>query len=700
MSTKDKNNLELHLYRRLLALFRRKRVQGLSFTRLSRELGFRAKDKHRLKKILQQLEREKVLIRLKRRYFLNPRVRLVKGRFTTSGKGYGFLIQAEKAGADVFIPERFAQGVVEGDVVEAIAWVKGPRGRAEGKILGIVQRKRSRLIGEYQERAGQGFILPFDMVSEEPLPVQPGKGGKPKEGMIIAVDRDSLRIREVFGFPDDPGVDRKVVIERYSLRTSFPRRVREEAEKLPASIPSAEYKKRRDLRHWVTVTIDGAQARDFDDAVSLIKDKGDYLLGVHIADVSYYVTPGSALDREAYERSTSVYFSEATLPMLPERLSNFLCSLRPQEDKLTMTVLLRIDPEGRIKEADFFPSLIRTAARLTYDSVYKIFQGDRREREKYQALVPTLLEMRRCARLLRRLRVAEGSLDFDLIEPELVYQEGEPISVMGFETNEAHHLIEDFMLAANEAVATFLTLKKYPLLYRVHPRPSVESLERLKKILAHLNISLPPAKRIRSQDLQRILDEIKGRPEEKFVQVQILRSLKLAVYSDQNVGHFGLGKELYTHFTSPIRRYPDLVVHRILKRALAKQPPLPWPLPEIGDHCSERERRAEEAERDLLRWRIYRLLKEKLGEEMLGMVVDITPEGLVVELQDYFVDGFLPYEEIPEPVRIRWKEKAVIRRRGGPVYELGDIIKVVIALVDPFRQKMRLALSVKKRRPR
>ncbi|MCD6192063.1 MAG: RNB domain-containing ribonuclease, partial [Candidatus Aminicenantes bacterium] len=183
-------------------------------------------------------------------------------------------------------------------------------------------------------------------------------------------------------------------------------------------------------------------------------------------------------------------------------------------------------------------------------------------------------------------------------------------------------------------------------------------------------------------------------------QVQILRSLKLAVYSDQNVGHFGLGKELYTHFTSPIRRYPDLVVHRILKRALAKQPPLPWTLPEIGDHCSERERRAEEAERDLLRWRIYRLLKEKLGEEMLGMVVDITPEGLVVELQDYFVDGFLPYEEIPEPVRIRWKEKAVIRRRGGPVYELGDIIKVVIALVDPFRQKMRLALPVKKRRPR
>lgn len=698
MSPSATKNTELQFYRRLLALFSKKRSQGVSFTRLSRELGLKARDKHFLRKLLQQLEREKVLMRLNRRYFLNPRVRLVQGRFTTSGKGYGFVIPIDKKRGDVFIPARFAQQVVEGDVVEALVWAKGAQGRAEGMILGVVKKKRPRLTGEFQVRGGQPFILPFDVASEEPLPIVIGKGEQPQEGMLITVDRESRQLKEIFGFPDDPGVDRRVVIERYNLRTSFPRPVLEEAKRIPSSIPSSEFKKRRDLRHWMSVTIDGETARDFDDAVSLKKDRNDYLLGVHIADVSYYVSSGSALDQEAFERGTSVYFSEEVLPMLPERLSNFLCSLRPQEDKLTLSVVLRINPQGQIKEADFFPSLIRTAARLTYNSVYKIFQGDRKEIEKYKELVPMLMEMRQCARLLRKERLAKGSLDFDLIEPELIYREGSLVGVIGFETNEAHHLIEDFMLAANEAVATYLTQKKYPLLYRVHPRPSVESMERLKKILAHLNISLPPAKRIRSQDLQRVLDEVKGRPEEKFVQVQILRSLKLAVYSVDNVGHFGLAKELYTHFTSPIRRYPDLVVHRLLKRALAHQPPPSLSLPEIADHCSERERRAEEAERDLLRWRIYRLLKEKLGEEIEGMIVDVTPDGLIVELNDYFVDGFLPYEEIPEPVRIRWKEKAVIRRRGGPVYELGDIIRVVIALVDPFRQKMVLALPRSYRR--
>jgi len=698
MTSIPKKKPDLHFYRRLLSVFNQNRGQGVSLTRLSRELGLGSKDRPYLRQVLLQLEREKVIMRLKRRYFLNPRVRVVQGRFTTSSKGYGFVIPKNKKRSDVFIPARFAQGIVEGDVVEAMVWRRGSRGRPEGKILGIVERKRSRLIGEFQLRGGQPFIQPVDMVVKEPWPIKVSRGEKPQEGMLITVDRETRELQEIFGFPDDPGVDRRVIIERYSLRTSFPRSVRAEVAKIPAAVPSAELKKRRDLRHWMTVTIDGETARDFDDAVSLKRDKHDYLLGVHIADVSYYVPLGSELDKEAYQRGTSVYFSEEVLPMLPERLSNWLCSLRPQEDKLTMSVILRIDSQGRIKEADFFPSIIRTAARLTYNSVYKIFQGDPEETQKYKTLRPMLMDMRQCARLLRKARLAEGSLDFDLIEPELIYGQGGPVAVIGFETNEAHHLIEDFMLAANEAVATFLTQKKYPLLYRIHPSPSVESMDKLKKILAHLNISLPPAKRIRSQDLQRVLEEVKGRPEEKFVQVQILRSLKLAVYSEQNRGHFGLAKDLYTHFTSPIRRYPDLVVHRLLKRALAHQPPLPLPLSEIADHCSEKERRAEEAERDLLRWRIFRLLKDKLGEEIEGMIVDITPDGLIVELNEYFVDGFLPYEEIPHPVRVRWKEKAVLRRQGSPVYELGDIIKVVIALVDPFRQKMVLALPLKEKK--
>ncbi len=682
----------------LLSLLRKYSRQGMSFSQVFKALGWKSSKRNLLRNLLRKLEKEGIIINLKRRYFINPQMELLRGRFSSSGKGYGFLIVRGREGRDVFIPARYTKGAFDGDVVDAVVRIKGRKGRPEGKIIEIVQKSSSRLVGKYREVMGQGFLVPFVSASPEEVPVSSGKGLSPKQGEIISVDRDSLQIADVFGFPDEPGVDLKVVIQRFGLPSKFPSEVSQETEKIPLTVPSSEISKRKDFRNWLTVTIDGEKAQDFDDAVSIRPLKnGGFILGIHIADVSYYVRPGTSLDKEALNRGTSVYFSDWTIPMLPEKLSNNLCSLRPREDKLTLSILLEIDAGGQVIKADFHPSVIRTAERLTYTSVFKIFKGDRQEKEKYSPLVSDLLLMKDCACLLRQRRVEQGSLDFDLIEPELVYREGKLQAVAAFEVNEAHRLIEEFMVAANEAVAHFLFQKKYPFLYRIHPNPSLESLERLKRILAHFNLSLPPSKRIRSKDLQQVLGKVKNRPEEKFIQVQLLRSLKLAMYSDRNTGHYGLGKEFYAHFTSPIRRYPDLTVHRVLRKALLGRPEADRSLSELGFHCSERERNADEAEKNLLRWRIYRLLREKMGDEVEGMIVDINFDGLAVELKDYFVEGQVDFADLPENFPRRQKER-LFARKYNRSYELGDLVRVIIASVDPFLQRMTLVMSQAKRR--
>jgi len=405
------------------------------------------------------------------------------------------------------------------------------------------------------------------------------------------------------------------------------------------------------------------------------------------------VMPDTLLDKEAFERGTSVYFPDVTLPMLPERLSNDICSLRPREERLTFSVLLEIDGKGRVLKAEFLPSLIQTAERMTYDSVYKIFEGDEEEKRKFSHLVPDLLIMRQLALLLRRKREKEGSLDFDLHEPELVYKEGSLHSVVPFMRNEAHQVIEEFMVAANEAVASFLSQNNIPLIYRVHPPPAIKDLERLRKILAHFGISLPRSKKINSRDLQQALRGVEGKSGEKIINLQVLKSLKLAVYSEDNQGHFGLAKNEYTHFTSPIRRYPDLVAHRILKRTIAQEKVKPSFLSSMALHCSGQERKAEGAEKELLEWRIFRFLKGKLGDELDGTIVDITGAGLVVELEDFFVDGIVFFNDLNGDYYFKRSEKTLVGRRSGRRFELGDRLKVLLASVDPILRRITLSLS-------
>jgi ribonuclease R len=677
----------------ILALLQKKK-EGLSFRMLAMELHLSGREKQILKKRLKRLEGLGLIVSLKRRYLFPARAKLVRGKFISSLRGYGFVSSEGGLAEDIFIPGRFAGGALNGDVVEVLCQEKGKKGKPEGRIVRVVRRAKERIVGFYRERFGQPFFLPIDSPTKEEIPLTLEKRLSPRPGMIVAVDRSKRRLIEVLGMPDEPGVDTKVVIERYGLASSFSEEALGEAESFSSEIIPEDKKARKDYRRWLTVTIDGQSAQDFDDAVSIKKlAGGHFLLGVHIADVSHYVRPGSLLDAEAFARGTSVYFPDLTLPMLPERLSNNLCSLRPREERLAFSVLLEIDEKGETRRTEFHPSLIQTVERMTYDSVYRIFEEDTDERRRFSRLVPDLLLMRGLARLLRKKREMRGSLDFDLLEPELIYREGHIQSILPFERNEAHQLIEEFMVAANEAVASFLHRQHVPFLYRVHPPPALKDLESLREMLAYFGLSLPLAKRMSSKDLQQALNKVKGKPEEKFVSLQVLKSMRLAVYSEENQGHYGLAKEFYTHFTSPIRRYPDLAVHRTLKRALKRKRVDASALPGAALHCSQQERKADEAEKELMEWRIYRFLKGKLGEEFEGIIVDINRAGLVVEFDNYFVDGIVPYADLGGDYYFKKSEKTLVGRRSGRRFELGERLRVVLVSVDPILRRMGLTLK-------
>jgi ribonuclease R len=456
---------------------------------------------------------------------------------------------------------------------------------------------------------------------------------------------------------------------------------------------AAAFPGRVDYRGWATITIDGDTAQDFDDAVSIRRrEGGGWRLGVHIADVSHYVRPGTALEAEAFARATSVYFPGLTLPMLPERLSNDLCSLRPRVDRLTVSAVMDFDEAGEMVGSEFHPSIIRTVERMTYTSVFKILENDTAERATFAGIVPDLLQMAELAGVLRRRRLAGGSLDFDLVEAELVYQEGKVASVAAFTPNAAHKLIEEFMVSANVAVAERMDRRRVPSLYRVHEEPAEEDLARLRETLAYFHILLPAAGRITSRDLQAAIRAAEGTPLEKFINIQILRSLRLAEYAVENSGHYGLALKDYTHFTSPIRRYPDLVVHRGLKASLAGGHAQIPELETAARHSSAQERKAASAEKDLIEWRIYRFLKERLGDELSGIVVDISRGGLIVELDQYFVSGLLSFDDLGGEYYARRAPQALTGKRSGKKFELGQPLQVQIASVDPILRRMSLVL--------
>ncbi len=685
---------------RLTRLLRGSR-HGLTFREIFVGLELPAKKRGALQKSLREMVAKGTVWKVRNRFFWPSGAKLVQGRFSSAFGGFGFVTPQDSAGRDIFIPARSTSAARQGDLVQVQLADRGRTDKPEGRVIRVVKRLQERILGVYLEKEGKPSLLPLDSLGGQEIPLKPSAAFSPAAGMIVAAGRDSAQVEEVFGFPDDPGVDARVVIRKYGLPWAFPADALAEAESLSGDLTTDERRGRADFRDWPTVTIDGEDAQDFDDAVSIRRLDGDrYLLGVHIADVSFYVRPDSALDREAMERATSVYFPGQTLPMLPERLSNGLCSLRPREEKRTVSALLEVNARGEVLAAEFKPSLIRTVQRLTYTSVFNILNDDPEEKKKYGSIVPELRTMGDLARAMRRRRREEGSLDFDLPQPELVYEEGQLQGVALTVQNEAHRLIEDFMIAANEAVASFLEKEGEASIYRIHPPPDPADLEKLRETLLALGLFLPKPPKVTSHDLQRVSEEAAGRPEEKLVSRELLRAMRLAVYAEENQGHFGLARRTYTHFTSPIRRYPDLIVHRRLKDVLAGRKVKPQGLAALALHSSTRERSAASAEKDLMEWRIFRLLHSQLGEELQGTVVEINKAGLLLLLDNYFVEGLLAFADLGTDYFRLKSPGTVVGRRTGRMFRLGDRLAVTIASVNPLERRMSLVLSRAKAKER
>ena len=625
-------------------------------------------------------------------YGTAEKMNLITGEFQGHRDGYGFILPDTSGEGDIFIPRRKTMGAMSGDRV--VARVESLIKR-DGSIIKILVRARKKIIGKLCHEKGSYYVepkgknLPFDVL------VSPGNTNGAKSGNLVLVELISYptptrppegKVLKVLPDADNPGVEIEMIIEEHSLPRRFPPTVLKEAKGFSKSIRPGN---RVDCRGLKTVTIDGEDAKDFDDAISIKKIKDGFILYVHIADVSHYVTWESGIDIEARRRGTSVYFPGQVIPMLPETLSNDLCSLLPRTDRFAFTVEMHVSTDGNIMKKDFYPSVINSNERLTYTAVGRILvDNDPVESERYGYLMEDLQTMAELYEIMKRSRVRRGSLDFDLPEPYIILDlQGSPEAIMKTERNMSHMIIEEFMIAANEAVSSYIEGLKIPSLYRVHEDPDNSKLEELRPILKTFGLQ---SRGSGVSAFRSILNKIKGRAEGPMLNILLLRSLKQAKYSTENIGHFGLASKSYTHFTSPIRRYPDLVVHRVLKDIVSgkgitdkNRSYLQGVLPEIAAHSSTTERTADEAEREIVRAMRTWFMKDKVGNEYEGIVTSINSRGLRVQLKEIFVEGFLRVSSMTDDYyRFDEDRFRLIGRKRKKSFTMGDEIKVRIDSVD------------------
>ncbi len=703
----------------ILALFKQ-RDEAIHFTSLLRDFGGRHV-KRELKNMLEDMADDGELVRLKgNSYALPGKVKTTRGRISVHRDGYGF-VTPEGGGEDIFIPSKLLKSALHGDLVEASSSPSRMGGaKLDGRVLAVIERATSKIVGRYEETRRGAIVIPEDQRLNLVVTI-PAKGrGKAEDGHQVVAELTSYplggrpaegKIIEVLGWPDDPEVEVQSVIRRFDLPHIFGPDVLAEAENIADTVSPADLKGRVDLRPMPTVTIDGETARDFDDAVSLRREGDHFRLWVSIADVSHYVIKDSPLDREAYLRGTSVYFPDRCIPMLPERLSNGICSLNPHVDRLTMTAEMLFDRTGTMLESSFYPSVIKSAARLTYTIVKQIIVDDDRElADKYRPVSPMLLEMKELALILMAMRKKRGSIDFDLPEPEIIIGlTGQTEGIIRAERNLAHQLIEEFMLAANEAVARFITSRDIPFLYRVHENPDPAKLQTFQEFVFGFGYEFKLVEeKVKPSELQRLLAQADGRPEERMINYALLRCMKQARYAADNVGHFGLASDCYCHFTSPIRRYPDLVVHRILRAALAvtaegkqkdkrasRQLAIATErLGEVAEHTSKRERVAMEAERDVVEMKKLQYMQKHVGDEFDGYISGVTAFGLFVELEELFVEGLVHISTLSDDLYTHAeKQHSLIGRRTGTVYRIGDKARITVASVSPATRRIEFVLA-------
>ncbi len=691
---------------------------AIHFAGILRQFGGRHV-KHELKRMLDDMADDNELVRFRgNSYALATAVTSIRGRLSSHRDGYGF-VTPQDGGEDIFIPLRHMRGAIHGDTVE----VRASRsrmggGKLEGSITRVLERGTSRVVGRYEETGRGAIVIPEETRLNLIIAIPPAGRGLARDGQQVVVELSSYpvggrpaegRVAEVLGWPDDPEVEVQSAIRRFDLPHIFGPEAVAEAEAIPETVPRHELTGRVDLRPLPTVTIDGETAKDFDDAVSLRREGDSFRLWVSIADVSRYVKPDSHLDREAYLRGTSVYFPDRCIPMLPERLSNGICSLNPGVDRLTMTAEMLFDETGTMRASSFYPSVIRSAARLTYTRVKRlIVDNDRETADSLGTLAPMLLEMKELALILMRMRRRRGSIDFDLPESEIIIGlTGLTEGIVRAERTLAHQLIEEFMLAANEAVARFISGKGIPLLFRIHENPDPAKLIDFQEFAYGFGYEFPMGEgKVDPADLQRLLESASGRPEERMINYALLRCMKQARYAAENLRHFGLASPCYCHFTSPIRRYPDLVVHRILRlvveleenrgsRHAEKQLELVTrDLSQTGEHTSQRERVAMEAERDIVELKKAQFMLQHVGEEFDGFITGVTGFGFFVELEELFVEGLVHVSTLEDDLYgYVEKRHSLVGRQRGRVLRIGDRTRVRVAAVSPATRRIEFVLT-------
>jgi ribonuclease R len=662
-----------------------------------------------LRRRLNAMERDGQLLKNRRdRYCIVNQTDLIAGRVIGHPDGFGFL-RPDEGGEDLYLSSKEMRALMHGD--RALVCVRGVdrRGRREGGLIEVLERKTQRLVGRLYQERGISFVVPDSKHIAHDILIPEEHLGGAAPGQIVVVEvieqptkkRDPIgKIAQVIGDHLAPGMEIEVAIHSFDLPCEWPEAVLAEVAELSEVIPDEARAGRVDLRHLPLVTIDGEDARDFDDAVYCERVAKGWKLIVAIADVSYYVCPNTALDEEAKKRGNSVYFPDRVIPMLPEALSNGLCSLNPHEDRLCMICEMQIGTDGSILRSRFACGLMRSHARLTYTEVAKVLvEGDKTLRRKHRNLLPHLEELHALYKVLRRAREDRAAMDFDTPEARIVFGDKKKIErIVPVVRNDAHRLIEECMLAANMAAARYLARKKIPHLVRIHEGPTLERLVDLRAFLGRLGLSLGGGDRPEPKDYYNLMDQISGRIDEHLIQTVLLRSMAQAVYSPERKGHFGLALDAYTHFTSPIRRYPDLLVHRAIRHGLEGKKKGEYlysnsDMVLLGEHCSFTERRADEATRDVIAWLKCEYMQDKLGEQFSGVISAVTPFGFFVELKDIFIEGLVHISTLDkdyfhyDPIGYRLEGE-----RTGKIYRLGDSVQVIVARVDLDERKIDLEL--------
>ena len=678
------------------------------------------------KRQLKQLVAAGELVEIRgQRYGLPDLMNLIVGTVSTNPRGFAF-VDLEDPEPDtpksVFIAGGNLNQAMHGDKV--VVRVEREGARPEGRIVRVLERASQIVVGRYDvDGSGIGYVVPFDrrlimdvQIAPEDNTVigrSPAEARSAKAGEMVTVEITRFptaarpaagRIVEVLGPIDAPGVDTAVIIRKYNITDAHGEASIAEAKKLGTQVKEKDLAARTDFRAITTVTIDGEHARDFDDAITIEKmSNGNFWLGVHIADVSHYVREGSALDQEAYDRSTSVYFPERAVHMFPSELSTGLCSLNPHVDRLVQSCLMEVDRRsGNVLRYEMHDGVINSDSRMTYNEVNAILTDHEPAAiAKYKSLVPMFEKMHELFGILNGRRRRRGSIDFDLKESQIVLDdEGLVQAIVASERNIAHRIIEEFMLLANETVARHLETHATPTLYRIHEEPDAMKVEEFEEFIGSLGYSLGSGPdSIEPRHFQRLVDKMHGTPEEKPIAFLMLRTMQRARYDEHNLGHFGLAAEFYTHFTSPIRRYPDLIVHRSLREGRQgmsgdRKVELNEDLPSVAKHTSERERRAADAERELVQWKKVRFMADKVGDEFEGYVTGVSAFGLFIELIEHFVEGMIHVSTMADDY-YRFVEKAHLLRgeRNGRVYRLGDKVRVQVIRVDMERRQIDLGLA-------